>query len=75
MSLLIGQNLLHYRITAKLGEGGMGAVYAAEDLKLQRKIALKVLPEEMAGNPERIARFQREAQVVAALNHPHILAP
>jgi TolB-like protein/Tfp pilus assembly protein PilF len=65
--------LAHYRLIDKLGAGGMGEVYVAEDTKLHRRIALKVLPAEAASDPARLDRFQREARAVAALNHPHIV--
>ncbi len=68
-----GQRLLHYRIVEKLGEGGMGQVYAAHDLKLDRRVALKTLRPEMAANREWLERFRREAKAVAALNHPSIV--
>src|SRR3954466_9202000 len=66
--------IAHYRITAKLGEGGMGAVYRATDTKLGREVAIKVLPDEFAADRDRMARFSREAEVLASLNHPGIAA-
>ena len=71
---MIGSTIAHYRITAKLGEGGMGSVYRATDTKLNREVAIKVLPDSVAGDPDRLARFTREAQVLASLNHPRIAA-
>ena len=70
---MVGSTLLHYRIVRALGSGGMGEVYAAEDTKLHRMVAVKILPAATAGDPERLARFRREAQAIAALNHPHVV--
>jgi serine/threonine-protein kinase len=69
---MIDRTLKHYRITALLGAGGMGAVYLAQDTKLDRKVALKLLPPDVATNPDRMERFVREAKAAAALNHPNI---
>ena len=74
MPLSAGSVLASYEITGLLGTGGMGEVYRARDNKLNRHVAIKVLPEEFANDPERIARFHREAQSIAALNHPNIAA-
>ena len=70
MSLTVGDRIAHYDVTALIGEGGMGQVYQATDTKLNRQVALKILPEALAADPDRLARFQREAQVLASLNHP-----
>src|SRR5579864_8541929 len=72
MSLSAGTRLGPYEILAPIGAGGMGEVYRARDIKLKRDIALKVLPDSFADDPERMARFQREAEVLASLNHPNI---
>ena len=74
MPLEVGSRLGHYDVTALIGEGGMGQVYQATDTKLNRQVALKILPEAFATDPDRLARFQREAQVLASLNHPGIAA-
>jgi Tol biopolymer transport system component len=72
MALQSGSRLGHYTISARLGAGGMGEVYRGRDTRLNRDVAIKIIPEELAGDPDRLARFTREAQTLAALSHPHI---
>jgi serine/threonine protein kinase len=74
MSLQVGQQLGSYEITSLIGKGGMGEVYRARDSKLKRDVAIKALPEEFSRDRDRITRFQREAEVLAALNHSNIAA-
>ena len=71
---MIGKKLAHYEITGHLGSGGMGEVYQAADTKLDRSVAIKFLPEAFSNDSERVARFHREARVLASLNHPNIAA-
>jgi len=72
MALPVGTKLGHYEVRELIGAGGMGEVYRAQDSKLKRDVAIKILPEQFARDPERLARFRREAQLLASLNHPNI---
>lgn len=74
MTLSIDTRLGSHEITALLGKGGMGEVYRARDLKLKREVAIKILPEAFSRDPDRMARFQREAEVLASINHPNVAA-
>src|SRR5262245_34342578 len=74
MAITIGQQLGAYEITALLGKGGMGEVYRAKDNKLKRDVAIKILPDEFMRDDDRVKRFQREAEMLASLNHPKIAA-
>ncbi len=71
---MIGKTLSHYKVIEKIGQGGMGEVYRAEDTSLSREVAIKVLPEQFTQDPQRLARFEREAKLLASLNHPNIAA-
>jgi len=71
---MVGQTISHYKVLEKIGEGGMGEVYRAEDTNLSREVAIKVLPEQFTKDPQRLARFEREAKLLASLNHPNIAA-
>jgi serine/threonine protein kinase len=73
-TLAAGSRLGQYEIRAPIGAGGMGEVYRAHDARLEREVAIKILPPALAGDPSALARFEREAKAVAALSHPHILA-
>src|SRR5262245_65008584 len=72
--LTVGSSLGPYQVTGTLGAGGMGVVFRARDTRLKREVALKVLPEDVAADPDRVARFQREAELLAALSHQNIAA-
>jgi len=74
VALASGTRIGLYEVVAQIGAGGMGEVYRARDTRLKREVALKILPDSFANDPERLARFQREAEVLASLNHPNIAA-
>ncbi len=71
---MVGKTISHYKVLEKIGQGGMGEVYRATDTKLNRDVALKILPEPFTQDPQRLARFEREAKLLASLNHPNIAA-
>ncbi len=71
---MIGQTISHYKVLEKIGQGGMGKLYRAEDTNLSREVPIKVLPEQFTRDPQRLARFEREAKLHASLNHPNIAA-
>ena len=71
---MVGTTISHYKVLEKLGAGGMGEIYRAEDTNLSREVAIKVLPEQFTQDPQRLARFEREAKLLASLNHPNIAA-
>jgi len=71
---MVGTTISHYKVLEKIGQGGMGEVYRAEDTNLSREVAIKVLPEQFTKDPQRLARFEREAKLLASLNHPNIAA-
>ncbi|MFQ5929178.1 MAG: serine/threonine protein kinase, partial [Acidobacteriota bacterium] len=71
---MVGTTISHYKVIEKIGQGGMGEVYRAQDTKLGREVAIKVLPDLFAHDWERLARFEREAKLLASLNHPNIAA-
>ncbi len=71
---MVGKTISHYKVLEKIGQGGMGEVYRATDTKLNRDVALKILPEQFTQDPQRLARFEREAKLLASLNHPKITA-
>ncbi len=71
---MVGTTISHYKVIEKIGQGGMGEVYRAEDTHLSREVAIKVLPEQFTKDPQRLARFEREAKLLASLNHPNIAA-
>ncbi len=71
---MVGTTISHYKVLEKIGQGGMGEVYRAEDSNLSREVAIKVLPQQFTQDPQRLARFEREAKLLASLNHPNIAA-